>query len=528
MKMKLHKFLILALVFILLASLTSFVSFGEEEVLTAARPKDGGTLNPIKATASAVNGNVNLFYNQLVAVDPSKDFKVVPSLLSSWETEDFKTWTFHVRKGVTFHDGSPWNSEALKFNLDMWAENPETSYMVFQGIAESIEIVNEYTVKVELTESTPLLMSFLQAQWYSIINPNAVEKHATEDDPYASDWLTSHEAGTGPFVLESWEPDDELDAKKWDQYWGGVIKKTPEIDKLNYLVVPEASVRKMMLEKGDIDVTTQLNRDMYDSLSKSDKAEVKGFATSSRRTMIFYDITSPPFEDLNVRKAISYAINYKQIVESIEGGEKYAAKLTGIPPAGFLGGSAQLKDFYTYDPEKAKQLLKKSDYPDGFETVLMYSPERYTLFNEYALAIQSYLRQIGIDVTIQKVTLDNQLAKQEKGDYGMGLMIYTGGSLALSADAVRWQYCSHKDTYGWRGNHWVSDLTENFCPQAISTPDEDKRAEMYKKIDKVAHEKAIYTYLTQPKTLYALQKDVKEFYSSPPYSEWWWQVRKSK
>lgn len=517
---------VLILVFLLgVFSLGAYSADGEG-VLKMARARDGGTLNPLQANTLAVSRNVNLFYNQLVNVDPKNENKLVPGLLVSWETEDYGSWTLHLREGVEFHDGAAWNAEALKFNLDMWAKSPEASYMTYQGYATEggAQVVDEYTLKLELNQPVPLMMHFFQASWYSIVSPKAVQENATEEDPYAGKWLTNHEAGSGPFILEEWKAGDRLVADRWEDYWGGVQKTSPKVEKLLYLVAPEPSVRMMMLERGEIDVTMGLNRDMYERLEGEEGFKVETFATASKRTMIFYDVTAPPFSDLKVRKAVNYAINYEEIINQVERGQKYAEKLSGIPPAGFLGGRGELADFYPYDPAQAKELLEESDYPDGFKTVLFYDPERYSPFDDYALFIQSYLGEIGIDVEIQKVTLSNQLARQEEGDYGMGLMIYSGDSLALSADGVRWQYCSDKDTYGWRGNHWKTELTEKYCPRAISEPDREKRAEMYERIDRIAHEQAIYVYLTRPRTTYAMRDGVQGFFYSPPYQEWLWSV----
>jgi len=523
--MKIGKVCLVVLAGVLLASLLGGLALGDEIVLTAARPKDGESLNPITAAVSlGASRSVNLLYNQLVNVDPEKDFNVVPGLLTAWETEGYTTWIVHVREGVTFHDDTSWNAEALKFNLDMWAVLPEATFMVYAGAAGTTEVLDEYTVKIELKEAVPLLMDFLQTAWCSIISPTAIKDHATTDDPYAMEWLNDHEAGTGPFILESWEPGERMVVRKWENYWGGVIKKTPKIDRLIYLTVPDAAVRMMMLEKGDIDLTGDLSSEMIADLEEMQGIKVEGYSGTSRRTMIFWDITAPPFDDLKVRQAINYAINYDEIIDRIDLG--YAEKLCGMPAKGYLGASPELAGYYTYDLEKAKQLMSESKYADGFEVDLMYDPARYANYEDYALYIQSYLSEIGIKVNIKQVVLSTQTAMQDEGDYGMGLMLYSGDSVAMSADAVRWQYCSHLPTWGWRGSHWTDDTTEVLCPQALATADRIKRAQMYREIDLRAHELAVYVWITQLKPIFAMQDNIVNFRSCPPYQEWFWQVEK--
>lgn len=503
----------------------SIQSAPSEVVLTAARAKDGGTLSPYKSYLEPLR-NAHLFYNLLVNVDPAQNYKVVPGLVSSWEAGDgYESFILHVRQGVKFHDGTPWNAKALKFTLEMWMNNPELSFLKWASVGKNVEIIDPYTVKIILKERFPLMIKYFSNEYYLPISPTAIKNHATEDDPYASKWLSDHECGTGPFILETWKPGEKLVARKWEDYWGGQpgIKETPKVDKLVYLTVPDPSVRMMMLEKGDIDVAIGLTRDMYDKLEEREHIKVEEY-TMPMQTMLNYDVSAPPFNDIKVRKAIHYAINYQEIIDIIERG--YAQKLCGIPPKGMLGASPELANYYTYDLEKAKKLMKESSYPNGFETTLMYSPDRYAAFDDYAIYIQSYLREIGIKVNIEKVTLTQQLARHKEGDYGLSLMTWTGTGTAVSADHVEWHYSSVKETYGWQAHHWVSSVTENLVPQAAKTADPEKRAEMFKEIERIQHEMAIVVYLTQLNAVIAMDENIHNMLRTACYEEWWWRVEK--
>jgi len=531
--MAMKRVVVLVLVGILSVGLFGGLALGDQSssseiVLRLARASDNGTLG-FTTYAWQTSESLQLFYDQLINVDPTQGFALKPGLLISWETEDYKTWIFHVRRDVKFHDGTFLNAEAVKFTLDAIMNDPAAAYAKFAAYGKAVEVIGEYALRMELKEKYPLMMHFLALDPYAanVVSPTAFREHASESDPFATEWLANHECGTGPFILEEWEPGEKLVAKRWKDYWGGGLKgirETPKVDKIIYLVVPDPSVRMMMLERGDIDIAGGLTTDMYKNLEEKEGIIIHSFPFP-KRTFLQYDVTSAPFNDVNVRKAISYAINYKELIEQAEHG--YAEKLCGFPPKGLLGASPEFADYYTYDLEKAKQLLEESAYPNGFETGLMYAPDRYIPFKEYALYIQSYLRDIGIKVNIKTVTLNTQLARHEAGNYGLSLQIYMGGGAALGIEPVSWQYNSKRDTGGWGGSHWVSEETEVLTPLAEKTGDSAKRGELIKKIDRAAHEQAIYVYLAQVCNVYAARDNIKELHVTPTYEIWWTQVVKN-
>jgi peptide/nickel transport system substrate-binding protein len=284
-----------------------------------------------------------------------------PWLATSWESnEDATEWTFHLRQGVKFHDGTDFNAEAVKYSIDRTMEMGMGSSYIWEPV-EEIEVVDDYTVRFRLSYPAPLdLISTAQyASW--IMSPTCTEAHD-------SDWFNEgHDCGSGPYIIESRERGQRTVMTRFDDYWGGW--KEGQFNKVIFEIVEDTTVRQQMLEAGDVDVTFQLPRENLEALDARDDITVYS-NPSFQNLLALLNHKKPPLDNKLVRQAISYTFPYKDYIDKVHMG--YAVQSRGTIPTGMFGHGDDLFQ-YTYDLEKAKELLAEAGYPGGgFDLLLTY------------------------------------------------------------------------------------------------------------------------------------------------------------
>ena len=297
-----------------------------------------------------------------------------------------KTLTLPLRKGVKFHDGSDFNAEAVKWNLDQMlaAKRPGTETW------KSIDIVDDYTVRINLTQWDNTITGNFTYMTGMIISPTAYKKNG-------QDWCENHPVGTGPFEFVSWQKDARTVYKKFPGYWQ---KGKPYLDGIEWTPMADQLTRQFSLRKGEIDLAIGIARKDLASMEK------EGYVVSRTRIgsgayVLIPDSANPnsPFADIRVRQAVGYAIDTEAIVKGILYGEaeptnQYAYK-------GHWGYNPSVIG-YPYNPAKAKQLLAEAGYTNGFKTKILYvtSADTDLLYT----AVQGYLKAVGIDVELDPAT----------------------------------------------------------------------------------------------------------------------------
>ena len=508
---------------VMITGLFTTVAAADEKVVVYARPLLGG-MDPATSGDSEGAQNLSLVYDTLVLLD--KDSNIAPGLAESWDVStDFKTYTFHLRKGVKFHDGTSFTAHAVKFSFDRMLHVNRTAYGYYlkYGKPDGCTVIDDHTIKIELKEPYPIFLVDLSIGAYSIVSPEYVKKHVTADDPDAVKYMTDHACGTGPFKLVEYTQGQQVVYEKFNDFWAAdnAIKQAAKIDKLILKVVTDPSSARLMVEKGDADVVEKLTVDQFEKMKSNTNVQVVNFAIP-KVVYITMDVSKPPFDDVNVRKAVSYAINTDEIIQYVEKG--MATRMHGLIPAGIMGHNPDLP-IYEHNLEKAKEYLKKSKYPDGFKTDLIFAVERRPEFEQVGEYIQAYLQRIGITVSVQKLAFDSQLAKMDKGNYGMALMTWTT-VLPDPEDIAGWLYDSQRSSGGWNGSFWADKDVIKMISDARETPDQAKRKMLYQQVDTKAVDNAIYVNLYQLEELYVTGKDIKGLYFSPLTKLHFWEIDK--
>lgn len=354
--------------------------------------KYGGILRTIETTEGAnpigvpweIHGGDSVLFKpcieSLVRADVNGNLH--PWLATDWEvSEDRRYVTFSIRKGVKFHDGTDLNAEAVKWNIDKAIEQGSL------GMAESTEVIDEYTVQVKLKAQRLNTFEILLASPPgAIISPTSFEKNGIE-------WARNNPVGTGPFILDSFKRGELVSYKKWDGYWQEGL---PYLDGVEHLLIRDVNTtRAAMLSEGP----DQVHVAAVGSGEQAKTLEDLGFDILKfpiGPTALFPDSENPdsPLANRKVREAISHAIDREAIVKAKGFGFWEPAYQWANP-----GDLCYLDDFegHKYDPEKAKQLLKEAGYENGFDINLYILN---TSDKDVVVSIQSFLADIGINAKI--------------------------------------------------------------------------------------------------------------------------------
>ena len=387
-------------------------------VLIVATTNDTPDLDIQKYPASSQHNALLPLFDGLVEKDWTADADyppIIPGLAESWSaSEDGKTYTFKLRHGVKFHDGTPFNAEAADFNFKRMTDpkhkyfDPQvgsTSLGVLKQLKSS-KAVDEYTFQIELsTPNAGLIEALASLPNYYMESPAAFEKYGKD--------VGQHAVGTGPFKLVEWVRGQRMVMARNDDYWG----KKPYVDQMVYRPIIEPAARAAALKAGEVQIAWDLPVDQVDAFKADDRFNVFLRGLPATKVIECWQKRGP-FSDINVRKAVNMAIDRQTLANVIlKGTAVPATQLYGLGSASY---DKSLPIFSKYDPEGAKALLAKTKYSSGFSFFIVTSPENEPV----AGALQAYefvqanLAEIGInmDIRVRDNATTNAVYMKEKAD----------------------------------------------------------------------------------------------------------------
>jgi len=350
------------------------------------------TLDPAKAKGGDEYIYMFLVFNGLTVID--RNMNLQPDLAHKWESSNnLKTWTFYLRKGVKFHHGREMTAEDVAFTIERLMDKATGSKArVNFLIVEKIDVVDKYTISFHLNTPYAGFPDIFGGRQVRIIPKDAVDS------------LTTKPIGTGPFQFKSFMPGDKVELVKNPNYFE---KGKPKLDAVTLLIMPESASKITALETGEIHVVWKLPLENVDRLKKNTDIIVDEVSTSSWDGIIM-NSNKKPFNDLRVRKAIHLAIDKEQMTEIVLFGHGSPTH-SPIPPAHpFFNEDLSFKT----DLKKAKQLMSEAGYANGFEITLI-APENRPVRERLAVTTREFLKPLGIRVNIQKLPWDKFLADAE-------------------------------------------------------------------------------------------------------------------
>lgn len=326
------------------------------------------------------------------------------------------TYTFHVREGITFSDGTPLNAEAVKWNLDHYLEVGAKVEALLSSI-ESVEVIDEYTVQLNLDTWSSILPYAFSRECGYMYSPTYYQEHGEEH-------CEQNPCGTGPFVMTDWTYDVSKRFEARDDYWGGEVK----LDAVEYIIYTDALVATAALQSGEIDVYLAPDAETADTLALGGGVDIKTCSVKSHSYLLCFNSLNEsgtdPTGDLKVRQAICHAIDVPALVEAVWGSYANPRNQFGVGQY-FYSDSVQ---GYEYDPELAKEMLAEAGYPNGFEIEFKTSEGAAT--EAAATIIQQYLAEVGI--TAKLSILSGADANHAEAGWGEGLWLH-GSSVYVSA-----------------------------------------------------------------------------------------------
>ncbi|TDL66428.1 MULTISPECIES: glutathione ABC transporter substrate-binding protein [Neobacillus] len=475
-----------------------------EEASKTEGTKQGGTLNVVRLSdATKLDPHfitdipsANVVYQKVYQglVVPDKDFKIQPLLAKEWTVVNDTTWEFKLRDDVTFHDGAPFNAEAVKATFDRLLD-PNTGSPQrekFSMITE-VKVVDEYTVQLSLAYPYAPLLSILASQEGSILSPKALAENPEN--------LAQHPVGTGPFVFEAWKSGQEISLKKNENYWG----KKPNIDGVVFKVVPEDATRLAMIETGEAHINDQVP---VTEIERIEASETMGLYRTEGLAVEYvgFNTKKKPFDDVKVRKAISHAIEREAIIKGVYNNVGTLANVAMSPKV--YGHSKEVKP-YNYDLNEAKKLLKEAGYENGLELTLLTSDRKERI--NMAEVIQSQLKGIGVNVKIQVMEYGAYIEMANNGEHDL----FIGGWGNATGDGDYNQYnLFHSASQGPAGNHFYysNPVVDQKIEAARKETDEAKRLKLYEEVMQMEIDEAVYIPIRNYEHMAAHSKNVSGFW----------------
>jgi peptide/nickel transport system substrate-binding protein len=453
------------------------------------------TLDPMR---SAGSGNIEVYgllYTRLINRDAQDQLQ--PALAESWEvSDDQRTYTFHLRD-AKFSDGSPITAEDVAFSLNRVRKDERSAYPAPLGSVEDISAKDDKTVVFTLKAPFAPFLSNLDVWNMGVVSKKDVDARGEEKA------FTENPVTSGPFMVKEWRPNDRVVLAANPNYWREGFPKTPSAELLE---VTEADTRVNMLKAGEVDVVREVPWAQVDAMKTAENVEMR-LEPSTIIYMVLLNSKREPFSNVKVRQAAAHAIDNKAITKAVTFGYAEPANTT-------LPGAIEYHDDshpgIAYDPEKAKQLLDGTAAGDREITILISASGTQ---EQIAVLMQAQWNAIGLKSKIQKVDGSAWWDLMAKGEYDAAPTWWYNETPDPDL-AVRWALCGSCGSdsfYTFYNNEKVNQLTE----QGISEQDPQKRAEIYKEIQRITTEEVSQIPLYYPPYANAYSTRVKGLRLTP-------------
>ena len=458
-------------------------------------------------------------------------------LAEGWEfNDDCTSVTFTLRQGVKFHhSGNEMTAEDVKWSfrraayLDAggWFDHAVIGLYDFgseQDIDNAITVIDDYTIRFDFNKPTPFPLHVLSNAGVTVYDSQVLSTKGTNDDPWAHNYLKTNDVGTGPYQLESLEPGVQIVLKRNDDYFLGPA----QAERIILRVIPDASQQAALLVAGDIDFAEAVPVTAIPDLrTQGVKVTTVG---GNNQAVMYMNTTRPPFDDQNVRQAISYAYPYDDVLEGVYFG---AATRGGGPIPSTTPAYNPDAPFYSQDLDKARELLAASGYPDGFTTDL-YVDSTLAFAPELAIVVQASLAQIGIEVNIVRLDSgqfrDNVFAQDEEGNRINPMdffLFYFGSGSWVNEPQYHMELFWEPNAFAMRSNYENPEVTEKLNAAKFLSPSEPERTELYHDVQALMLADAPAVWLAEPHHIVASSQDVLGFIWRPDQINRYYYVTKS-
>ena len=467
---------------------------------------DPSSLAPFGILMNYAQIGKQLGYDSLVEYD--RDFNVQPALATHWENPDDRTWIFHLRKGVKFHDGSNFSAEDVIYSLTHMRDPTDldataASVDGFMPSIESFEAIDDYTIKIVTPAPDATLLGWFAWSRWGII---------TSKDFYKKFTPSKEVNGTGPFKLVKYIPNDRVVYEKNKNFWKS---DQPYVDRITLKIIPDEATRIAAVRSGAIHGSRVSSADLIRPLENDPNIQIiTGVTGQTRVFQISVKGDGKPWNDRRVRQAMSMAIDRKDLSNKVYGGK---GSLTGpVPDAWGVYGLSQneLRQniYLQHNPDMARKLLASAGYPNGFEISLMVP--NVPQYEAIAQVVQYHLAKVGIKGNLDKRENAQFGAAYRDGSYE-GFINAQGFRLDPTGKLNHWGAPSKAPQKNWYDypNGWNDEKLKVMFDTAVSTFDVMVRSNLIKEMQRRVIEEATFVFLINPERLDILNKKVNNWYT---------------
>ncbi|MFO7850376.1 MAG: ABC transporter substrate-binding protein [Spirochaetia bacterium] len=467
----------------------------EPKEVTLAMSGNPDTLDPHVTSGTLTFQTINSFYDNLI--EPNEEGELVPALAESYDvSDDYLTYTFHLREGVTFHDGEAFTSEDVEATYERILD-PDTASPhedEFNVISE-INTPDEHTVVFELSEPYSPLLGSIASGWGAILPKHLIDEgHDFDSEP----------VGTGPFVFTEWVRDNQVTMEKNEDYW---MDGVPKVDEVVLQIIPEQSVQLQGLLSGQVDITYIVEETDIPRIEDSDDVTLQQ-GLSSLALVIAINCERDYLDNVKLRQAMNMAIDREEVLDIVfSGGEPIYTFMDYNDPY-----YVDLSDKYPYDPDKAEEMIGELDIPED-ETFTMFLPQNYPLHVKSGELYQEMLEEVGLNIELKMVDWSTWISDvYSDGQFDLTVIGHTG---KLDPHGRLANYGQADKTYV----NWENEKVAELIKEARKVADFDEREELYTEVLTIMSEEAPFVFVGTSYRYIAHQKDVTGFYLTPKLDE---------
>lgn len=505
------------LLLVMLVALTGllFASGGQEselETVVVGQVAEPKALDP--HTVTAVNDFrilVNIYEGLVQFQDGS--LAVEPALAEDWDiSDDGLRYTFYLREGVTFHDGTPFNAEAVKFNFDRMLDESHPFYdtgpfplaFFFSSIAET-NVIDEYTVELVLSEPFAPLLSNLAYPTGLMVSPASVEEFGAD--------FGRNPAGTGPYEFVAWESNTHVTVQRFEGYWGDPAG----VDQIIFRPITDPNTRVNEMLSGGLDIMVEVPPDSLSQFEGTEDFTIYEQA-GPHVWFLILNLREGPFTDVRMRRAANYAINKTALVENVLSGTATVAD-SPIPPAFDWAYNEDLEP-YPYDPDMAEQLIQEAGY-DGEEITFYVTEGGSGMLDPVAMgtAIQADLAAVGLNVSIETYEWNTFLGLVNPGLEGKADMAemawMTNDPDTLPFLTLR--TAAFPEDGGFNSGYYSNPEVDRLLEQARQATSQDERARLYREVQALVYEDAPWVFVANWKQNAVAVSDLQNFSLQPSF-----------
>jgi peptide/nickel transport system substrate-binding protein len=437
--------------------------------------------------------------------------KIVPWLAEKWETsEDGLTWTFHLVGNAKFHNGDALDAEAVRYSFERALKlNKGVAWMLKDHLKpDAIKVVDPRTIQFTLTVPYPAFLTFMPL-WY-IVNPKQIAANTVNDD-YGQKFLTDGDAGSGPFKIKRWDGQAVMALDAVEDYWKGwPMDAADRPAGVIYRVIREPAPRKAALQRGEIDIATEMTPDDYDEMAK-----MPGIVINSNTGMTPFTIQMNTQKgataDINFRKALAYAFDYNALLQI----ENNAATLMDSPFPNAMTGHIAVPGIPRRNLDLAKQYLAKTKTPQGGIEIEYAYVAGLEVERRIGLALLESLQPLNIKVNVVAQPWPTLVARGAKAETAADTVAVYVTPVSTDPDVAAAQYASTAEGQFWGMHHLHDAELDGMIEKARLETNQEKRMAMYADIQTriVALQPAIFGMLEDRR--WAMRTYVKGFQYCP-------------